>query len=77
MIRWVKSWRLEKTQINSEFHQPSTTNRILRQFFGHMATYHDWKLRVAHDFNFQGGLHRFLKDIYQERLESDTVSAKR
>ena len=50
MIRWVKSWRLEKTRINSEFHQPSTTNRILRQFFGHMATYHDWKLRVANFF---------------------------
>ena len=76
MCRWVKTWRREKSCPCSKntFLQPSTTNRMLRQFFGHMKRHHDWYYNPVKDFQFIGGLAREVKDLYSERLVNDDVS---
>ena len=77
MTRWVRSWRRDKphSKTGSMFHQPSTSNRMIRQFFGYMKKHHEWRYNVHSDFNYQGGLSRVITSLYQSRLCADDVSA--
>ena len=78
IIQHVKSWA--RVRINrmiddkSGFLQPSTTNRRLRQLFAYMTQNHNWRFKVREHFNFPGGLHRVLKDLYNERVVKIPVS---
>ena len=69
MCKYVRS--LCKIRINTfmdgEYHQPSTTNCMLRQLFSFLVMYHEWEFKINTNFNFNGGLARMVCELYKER----------
>lgn len=58
-----------KDRSDIPYYQPSSQNRTLRDFFGHMAKNYNWCFTQSDLKGFAGSLSAVLKSLYDERLK--------
>ena len=63
-------WATKLKCADGSYYQPSTTNRMLRQLFAALKQKYSFAFDLKRDFNFPGGLHVVMAELYEQRLLS-------